>query len=54
MSKLDQRKLAALRLALIEGERSGPPLPFDFELFLAEMRRDQALAHRVGIGSSPR
>lgn len=29
-----EAKLAALRAALIEGERSGPSTPFDFEGFL--------------------
>jgi antitoxin ParD1/3/4 len=27
-------RLAALRAALIEGEESGPPEPFDFEAFI--------------------
>lgn len=34
-----EAKLAALRAALIEGEGSGPPQPFDFDAFLAEKRR---------------
>lgn len=29
-----ETKTAALRNALIEGENSGPPAPFDFEAFL--------------------
>jgi len=29
-----EARLAALRAALIEGEDSGPPTPFDFEAFL--------------------
>lgn len=29
-----ETKLAALRAALIEGERSGPSVPFDFDRFL--------------------
>ena len=32
----------ALRSALIEGEQSGPSLPFDFNAFLAEMRDRRA------------
>ncbi len=31
-------KLEALRTALIEGERSGPSTPFDFDDFLVEKR----------------
>ena len=31
-------KLEALRQALIEGEKSGPPQPWDLESFLAERR----------------
>ena len=30
----------ALRQALIEGENSGPPVPWDVDEFLTEMRRD--------------
>ncbi len=32
-----EARLAALRAALIEGEESGTPQPFDVETFLAEM-----------------
>jgi antitoxin ParD1/3/4 len=32
-----EARLAALRAALIEGEESGTPQPFDVEEFLAEM-----------------
>lgn len=32
-------KLAALRGALIEGEKSGPSTPFDFEAFIAKKKR---------------
>jgi antitoxin ParD1/3/4 len=32
-----ETRLAALRAALIEGEESGTPQPFDVEAFLAEM-----------------
>ena len=35
-----EAQLAALRAALIEGERSGPPQPFDFDRFL-ERKRDR-------------
>ncbi len=35
-----EAKLAALRVALIEGEQSGPALPFDIEKFVARMRRE--------------
>jgi antitoxin ParD1/3/4 len=31
-------RLAALRQALIDGENSGPPAPWDFEAFRREMR----------------
>jgi antitoxin ParD1/3/4 len=31
-------KLEALRAALIEGERSGTPRPFDFDAFIARKR----------------
>jgi antitoxin ParD1/3/4 len=34
-------KLQALRAALIEGEESGPPKPFDFDRFLAKKRGAQ-------------
>jgi antitoxin ParD1/3/4 len=37
-SKLQERKLATLRVALIAGERSGPCRPFDFEAFIARKR----------------
>jgi antitoxin ParD1/3/4 len=32
-------KLEALRAALIEGEKSGPSAPFDFDTFLKDKRR---------------
>jgi antitoxin ParD1/3/4 len=32
-----EAKLEALRAALIEGEQSGTPMPFDIEEFLEEM-----------------
>ena len=35
-------KLEALRAALIEGEESGEPQPFDFDAFLTEMREKYA------------
>ena len=35
-------KLEALRAALIEGEESGEPQPFDFDEFLTEKRRQFA------------
>jgi antitoxin ParD1/3/4 len=34
-----ETKLAALRAALIEGETSGAPEPFDFDAFLDRKRR---------------
>jgi len=37
-----EAKLEALRAALIEGEESGPPRPFDFDEFLAAKRRQFA------------
>lgn len=36
-----EAKLATLRAALVEGERSGPSTPFDFGSFL-EAKRSQA------------
>lgn len=34
----EEKKLTALRAALIESERSGPAAPFDFEAFVAGKR----------------
>jgi antitoxin ParD1/3/4 len=34
--------LAALRAALIEGEQSGPSIPFDFEAFIVRKRGPQS------------
>lgn len=34
-----EAKLEALRGALIDGERSGPATPFDFEAFIVRKRR---------------
>ena len=39
-----EAKLEALRAALIEGERSGPCTPFDFDEFIEEMIRDESPA----------
>jgi antitoxin ParD1/3/4 len=39
-----EAKLAALRSALVEGERSGPPEVFDLEAFVADKRRASALS----------
>lgn len=36
-----EARLAALRAALIEGERSGPSKPFDFEAFIAHKRKQK-------------
>jgi antitoxin ParD1/3/4 len=33
-----ETKLSALRAALIEGEESGPPTPFDFDAFIERKR----------------
>ena len=33
-----EAKLEALTEALIEGERSGPPTPFDFDAFIARKK----------------
>lgn len=35
-----ERKLADLRAAIIEGEESGPAEPWDFEAFKAEMHAE--------------
>jgi len=40
-----EAKLEALRAALIEGEESGAPQPFDFDEFLEEKRRQYAGEH---------
>ena len=37
-----ETKLAALRAALIEGETSGAPAPFDFDAFLDRKRKTAA------------
>ena len=37
-----EAKLAALRAALIEGEESGPAVPFDFDEFVAQMQREKS------------
>jgi antitoxin ParD1/3/4 len=34
-----ETRLAALQAALVEGEQSGAPLPFDFESFLEDKRK---------------
>ena len=34
-----ETKLDALRAALMEGEESGPPTPFDFDAFIARKSR---------------
>ena len=39
-----ETRLTALRSALIEGERSGPATPFDFDDFLARKRERAAAA----------
>ena len=36
-----ETKLAALRAALIDGERSGPSTPFDFDRFLEGKKAQQ-------------
>ena len=35
----NEAKLQALRAALIEGEKSGPSTPFDFDTFVAGKRK---------------
>ena len=35
-----EARLEALRAALIEGEQSGPAVPFDFDAFLARKRSE--------------
>lgn len=39
-----EAKVVALRDALIEGENSGPPAPFDFEAFLRRKRAETGSA----------
>lgn len=41
-----QRKVEALRAAIDEGERSGPPEPFDIDAFIAERRAEHARKSR--------
>jgi antitoxin ParD1/3/4 len=36
-----EARLGALRAALIEGEKSGPSAPFDFDDFISEKRSGQ-------------
>lgn len=36
-----EAKLTALRAALIEGEKSGPSTPFDFQAFIARKRSEK-------------
>ncbi|MCO5162356.1 MAG: type II toxin-antitoxin system ParD family antitoxin [Mesorhizobium sp.] len=38
----EQAYVEAVRAALIEGEESGEPQPFDLQEFLAEMHRERA------------
>jgi antitoxin ParD1/3/4 len=33
-----EAKVVALRAALIEGEKSGPATPFDFDIFIARKK----------------
>ena len=35
----DQAEIEAIRAAIIEGEESGEPEPFDFDAFLSETRK---------------
>lgn len=37
-----EMQVERLRAAIIEGEESGPPEPFDFDEFLARKHRDHA------------
>jgi hypothetical protein len=36
-----EARMSALRAALIEGEESGPSMPFDFEAFIARKRKQK-------------
>lgn len=40
----EESRMDALRAALIEGEKSGAPVPFEFDDFLAEMHQPNAPA----------
>ncbi len=42
MLEEQEAKLTALRVALVEGEQSGPSTPFDFEMFIAQKRASQS------------
>ncbi len=39
-----EARIGALRAALIEGEKSGPSKPFDFEAFVARKRKQKRKA----------
>jgi antitoxin ParD1/3/4 len=39
-----ETKLAALRAALIDGEKSGPSTPFDFDAFIARKQKADTAA----------
>ena len=43
MERESVKKLEALRAALVEGEQSGRPTPFDFEEFIARKLRERSL-----------
>ena len=38
-----QAQIERLRAAIIEGEESGPPQPFDFDVFIARKHRERGL-----------
>lgn len=42
LEEREERRLAALRAALAEGEASGPAEPFDFDAFIEARRADSA------------
>jgi len=40
--EIEEQKLERLRAALIVGEESGPAEPWDFDEFMAEVRKERA------------
>lgn len=43
LEEQQQAQLERLRAAIIEGEESGPPQPFDFDAFIARKHRERGL-----------
>jgi Arc/MetJ-type ribon-helix-helix transcriptional regulator len=54
MRKRDADRLEALRAALIEGEKSGPSKPFDFDKFIARMQARHKMGAKPTGAGGPR